>query len=71
MNTKNENKMKAGDLVKWSGWKYPILVVDTKEIVNLTCGNLEPYHRCLISNKEGTDFVWLFESQLKLISKSN
>ena len=63
--------MKAGDLVKWSGWLYPILIVDTKMIINGmgSCGKLEPYHRCLITGqRSGTDFIWLFESQLELIN---
>jgi hypothetical protein len=62
--------MKVGDLVKWSGWLYPILIVKTEMVIEGmgSCGKLEPYHRCLVTHKSGTDFIWLFESQLELIN---
>ena len=62
--------MKVGDLVKWNGWKYPILIVGTRMVNNgsAKAGELEPYHRCLVTKKGGTDFIWLFEDQLEVIN---
>ena len=65
--------MKVGDLVKWTGWKFPILIVGT-EMLGKIGGGRQPYHRCLVSTSHEfgvrQDFIWLFEDQLELINES-
>ena len=53
--------MKIGDLVKWSGWKYPILITDLRRDIVKTADKRETYYRCLA----GEDYIWLFESSLE------
>ena len=53
--------MKVGDLVKWSGWKYPMLITDLKRDIIKTADERETYYRCLA----GEDYIWLFESSLE------
>ena len=57
--------MKVGDLVKWNGWLYPMIVVDFKHDVIKFGGQKETYYRCLAGN----DYIWIFESDLELICK--
>ena len=54
--------MQVGDLVKWSGWKYPMIIVGIRHDVYFRGGS-ETYYRCLA----GEDYIWLFESSLETI----
>jgi len=57
--------MKVGDLVKWDGWLYPMLITDLTHDVIKRGGEKETYYRCLA----GEDYIWIFESDLELICK--
>jgi len=58
--------MKVGDLVKWSGWEYPILIVSTFHEISYPEVRRNKFCRCL---RDG-DYVTLLESQLELINES-
>ena len=55
--------MKVGDLVKWNGWKYPMIIVGLRHDVIMTADKRETYYRCLA----GEDYIWIFESSLEAI----
>ena len=56
--------MKIGDLVKWNGWKYPMVIVGSKrDTIHFREGTRGTYYRCLA----GEDYIWLFEDQLEAI----
>jgi len=57
--------MKIGDLVKWNGWLYPMLITDLRHDVIKIGDKKETYYRCLA----GEDYIWIFESDLELICK--
>ena len=56
--------MQVGDLVKWNGWLYPMIIVGLRHNVYSRNGT-ETYYRCLA----GEDYIWIFESDLELICK--
>ena len=55
--------MQVGDLVKWNGWLYPMLIVGFKRDVIKLGGVKETYYRCMA----GSDCIWIFESDLEPI----
>ena len=70
--------MKVGDLVKWSGWKYPMLIVGVQNNIRKPMGaprvveELEKYCRCWFGGSTGEEtgdcIIDLFESDLEVIS---
>ena len=59
--------MQVGDLVKWNGWLYPMIIVGFKHDVIKAGGRgeKETYYRCMAGN----DYIWIFETDLELICK--
>jgi hypothetical protein len=55
--------MKVGDLVKWNGWRYPMIIVGLKHDVVMIGSKRETYYRCMAGN----DPIWIFESDLEPI----
>ena len=71
--------MKVGDLVKWSGWKYPMLIVGVQDNIRKPTAlagavALEKYCRCWFGGSTGEEtgdcIIDLFESDLEVISES-
>ena len=68
--------MKVGDLVKWSGWKYPMLIVNVQNNIRRPIGGdlavPEKYCLCWIGapNKSfcgDGEYIDLFESDLEIV----
>ena len=57
------NEFEVGDLVKWNGWLYPMLIVGFKRDMIKIGDKKETYYRCMA----GQDYIWLFESDLGLV----
>jgi len=58
--------VKVGDLVKWPGWKNPVLIVHVYGEISYPEARRNNYCRCLV----GDGCITLLESQLELINES-